>query len=170
MLRPSGAARPRGRSALVVLRRETEQKETLTPKGVRASRKEGWIEVPMHWAADPVGGPTPFPMKRCRQSYGIPRRGNHSVDKLVFSISTLPSRQYIVIHSKLVVINTILLTRQTDDQSGKHCRRRGNRWFKGVKHDVIGTPSAFSQQNIKEVDENVADIVKIVGLNVSNKT
>ena len=37
--RPSGATRPRGRSALVVLRRETEQKETLTPKGVRASRK-----------------------------------------------------------------------------------------------------------------------------------
>ena len=37
--RPSGATRPRGRSALVVLRWEIEQKETLTPKGVRASRK-----------------------------------------------------------------------------------------------------------------------------------
>ena len=39
VMRPSGAARPRGRSALVVLRREIEHEETLTPKGVRVSKK-----------------------------------------------------------------------------------------------------------------------------------
>ena len=62
VLRPSGAARPRGRSALVVLRRETEQKETLTPRGVRASRKEGWIEVP-DGPLTPKGGRHPFCQK-----------------------------------------------------------------------------------------------------------
>ena len=59
VLRPSGATRPRGRSALVVLRWAIGLEETLTPSGVRVSR-EGWVET--HRVAGPASaGAVSFP-------------------------------------------------------------------------------------------------------------
>ena len=73
VLRPSGAARPRGRSALVVLRREKEQKETLTPKGSEDFQEKGELRYLAQGPLTHTGADTVF--KIVSSILWIPHRG-----------------------------------------------------------------------------------------------